>query len=260
MRRVAWYTPCTWANDARALHGATSLLWEEGSARRHALVRRPAARRDAAAARAGRRRQRRRVVLQPRAAARALQHGGHAQGAAHRAPDHRLRVLLGHGTHPVLHRRRHLWLARSAVRPHRCAHRSPRATAPRASRNSATNATSAAARPCWWSSASTAWASATWSPTSISSARWWWTTAARCSSRAGTAAPGQYVDLRFEMDTLVLLHAGPHPLAAGAHLRAGRRALAGASRRAAGRGRWLPHALPGECARLHQHRKASTSA
>jgi len=30
---------------------------------------------------------------------------------------------------------------------------------------------------------------------------------------AGHARHGQYVDLRFEMDTIVLLHAGPHPLA-----------------------------------------------
>jgi urea carboxylase-associated protein 2 len=30
---------------------------------------------------------------------------------------------------------------------------------------------------------------------------------------AGHAKAGQFVDLRFEMDTLVLLHAGPHPLA-----------------------------------------------
>jgi len=29
---------------------------------------------------------------------------------------------------------------------------------------------------------------------------------------AGHARAGQYVDLRFEMDTIVLLHAGPHPL------------------------------------------------
>ena len=32
---------------------------------------------------------------------------------------------------------------------------------------------------------------------------------------AGHARAGQHVDLRFEMDTLVVLHAGPHPLAAG---------------------------------------------
>ncbi len=31
----------------------------------------------------------------------------------------------------------------------------------------------------------------------------------------GHSRAGQYVDLRFEMDSLVLLHAGPHPLAAG---------------------------------------------
>jgi urea carboxylase-associated protein 2 len=32
---------------------------------------------------------------------------------------------------------------------------------------------------------------------------------------AGHSRAGQYIDLRFEMDSLVLLHAGPHPLAAG---------------------------------------------
>ena len=32
---------------------------------------------------------------------------------------------------------------------------------------------------------------------------------------AGHAKAGQFVELRFEMDSLVLLHAGPHPLAAG---------------------------------------------
>lgn len=32
---------------------------------------------------------------------------------------------------------------------------------------------------------------------------------------AGHSRAGQYVDLRFEMDTLVLLHAGPHPLQPG---------------------------------------------
>jgi uncharacterized protein YcgI (DUF1989 family) len=30
---------------------------------------------------------------------------------------------------------------------------------------------------------------------------------------AGHAKAGQYIDLRFEMDTIVALHAGPHPLA-----------------------------------------------
>ena len=32
---------------------------------------------------------------------------------------------------------------------------------------------------------------------------------------AGHGKAGQFVDLRFEMDTIVALHAGPHPLAAG---------------------------------------------
>ena len=53
---------------------------------------------------------------------------------------------------------------------------------------------------------------------------------------AGHSRAGQYVDLRFEMDTLVVLHAGPHPLApAPAYAPAGVRlqALPRARRRAA---------------------------
>jgi len=43
----------------------------------------------------------------------------------------------------------------------------------------------------------------------------------------GHARTGQYVELRFEMDTLVLLHAGPHPLDTGArHEPAGIRLVA----------------------------------
>jgi len=33
---------------------------------------------------------------------------------------------------------------------------------------------------------------------------------------AGHGKAGQFVELRFEMDTLVLLHAGPHPLSTAA--------------------------------------------
>ncbi len=72
---------------------------------------------------------------------------------------------------------------------------------------------------------------------------------------AGHGQAGQYVDLRFEMDTIVALHAGPHPLATGTiyappaiRLQA-RRGIAACRRRS------VPHTLPGKCARLHQHRK-----
>ncbi len=37
--------------------------------------------------------------------------------------------------------------------------------------------------------------------------------------RPGNARAGHYVELRFEMDTIVLLHAGPHPLADGPNYR-----------------------------------------
>ena len=37
----------------------------------------------------------------------------------------------------------------------------------------------------------------------------------RLALHTGHSAAGDHVDLRFEMDTIVLLHAGPHPLAAG---------------------------------------------
>ena len=74
---------------------------------------------------------------------------------------------------------------------------------------------------------------------------------------AGHARAGQYVDLRFEMDTLVLLHAGPHPLDHG-HASMRPRGVRLEARRAAppAAGRCLPHALSGERARLHQHRAA----
>ena len=63
--------------------------------------------------------------------------------------------------------------------------------------------------------ASTDWASATWSRTSTSSARSWSTTPARWRCMPGHCRAGGAVDLRFEMDTIVMLHAGPHPLATG---------------------------------------------
>ena len=37
----------------------------------------------------------------------------------------------------------------------------------------------------------------------------------RLALHTGHSTTGDHVDLRFEMDTIVLLHAGPHPLAAG---------------------------------------------
>ncbi len=201
---------------------------------RRALVGRPASRHDAATDCAGRRCQCRRAVLQPRAAARALQHGRHAQGAAHRAPDHRLRVLLGHGTHPLLDRRRHLRLARPAVRPHRRRARSPArygATRFQEQRNERYRQ-----RPRGHAGGAGQVRAGRTRPGRqhqfLQQGRRS-TTAARCGSAAGHARAGQYVDLRFEMDTLVLLHAGPHPLATGARLCARRRAAAGASRRAA---------------------------
>ena len=71
---------------------------------------------------------------------------------------------------------------------------------------------------------------------------------------AGHARAGQYVDLRFEMDTLVLLHAGPHPLATDEPYAPRPIAPAGAPRCRPGCRRCVPHALPGKRARLHQHR------
>ena len=114
---------------------------------------------------------------------------------------------------------------------------------------------SAGATPCWWSSASTASASATSSPTSIFSARSWSTRRAHCSSPRATAKAGQYVDLRFEMDTIVALHAGPHPLATGTKYAPPAIRLQARRGIAARRRRSLPHSLPGKRARLHQHRK-----
>ena len=69
-----------------------------------------------------------------------------------------------------------------------------------------------------------------------------------------TARAGQYVDLRFEMDTHRA--AARRSASAGARraLRARGRAPRGAARAAARGRRCLPHALSRECARLRQHR------
>ena len=68
--------------------------------------------------------------------------------------------------------------------------------------------------------------------------------------------PGSTSTCASRWTRIVLLHAGPHPLATEHDIRAAGHPAAGASRRAAGRRRSLPHALPGERARLHQHREA----
>ena len=116
-------------------------------------------------------------------------------------------------------------------------------------------------RPCWWSSASTAWASATWSPNINFFSKVVVDDAGAMHLAAGHCAAGQHVDLRFEMDTLVLLHAGPHPLATAAHYAPAAVSLqAYRARRRPRARRRLPHALPGECARLRQHRTPTVDA
>ena len=126
------------------------------------------------------------------------------------------------------------------------------------SSSSATSATSAPARACWWNWASTAWASATWSRESISSARYRSMTPAPCTWSPVTASAGTAVDLRFEMDM--------HRVAACGPASAGRRhaltrlpvsSLQALPQRPDCRRRCLPHALPGERARLHQHRSGT---
>ena len=97
-------------------------------------------------------------------------------------------------------------------------------------------------------------AARTWSRTSTSSARWSWTTRAACASCTGHSKPGDSVDLRAEMDTLVVLNTCPHPLDPATRVGAqagGADHLAG---RPGGGGRPLPPELSGERAGLRQHR------
>ena len=106
------------------------------------------------------------AALQPRPAARALQHARHPEGAAHRLPHRRARAVLGHGPHPA---------ARSPPTP--AAGTTPsaatcdaagiarRSTARPATRSSATSTTATPTTASWSSWASGAWASRTWCPT-----------------------------------------------------------------------------------------------
>ncbi len=71
----------------------------------------------------------------------------------------------------------------------------------------------------------------------------------------GHAGPGNAWSCASRWIRIVLLHAGPHPLATGPDYAPPPIGSERAPRRAAGRRRSLPHALPGERARLHQHRE-----
>ena len=64
----------------------------------------------------------------------------------------------------------------------------------------------------WWRAANTAWAAVISPQTSIGSARYPIDEAGRHDFDSSNSAADAYVDLRFEMDTLVLLHTCPHPL------------------------------------------------
>ena len=121
--------------------------------------------------------------------------------------------LLGHGPHLLLHRRRHGRLARHGLRQHHQGDRSrsrwgetqlPDATATTGSRTATTAS--------WSRPRNTASAGAILPPTSTGSARSWWPMTARMTLDASAAKAGASVELRFEMDTLVLFHTCPHPL------------------------------------------------
>ena len=143
---------------------------------------------------------------------RALQHAGHPQGAAHRAPHRRLRPLLRHGPHPLLHHRRHRRLARPARRL--LQRRAGRRTLRRrhAIRSAATTRTRTRSTASWSNSASGDSARATSSPTSTSSAASRSPTTAPCTISPAIPQPGDYVELRAEMNVLVILNTCQHPL------------------------------------------------
>ena len=152
------------------------------------------------------------AVLQRARSARALQHARHAEGPVHRVPDRGARAVLGHGTGPLLDRRRRLRLARhdlgdrrrgggaralrrrfvpgaaqrlSSQRPRQPAGRAGQAR-PRQARRRLERELLRRASPS--------------------------TTAGALAWRPGNSRPGASVELRFEMDTLVVLSNTPHPL------------------------------------------------
>ena len=136
--------------DAMAEGAPYWMLWEElvvGGAHWSGVL---PPRHDAASHRRRRRRQRRGAVLQLRRAARTLQHGGHAEGAAHRAISRSGCVCYSDmGRDAVLDHRRHLRLARHALRRLAMRRWSTREVRRRrASRNSATTITATATTAC----------------------------------------------------------------------------------------------------------------
>ena len=82
----------------------------------------------------------------------------------------------------------------------------------RAIRRIATTGSRTATTASWSRPPSTASAGAISPPTSTGSARSWRPTTARCRSTRARRKAGASVELRFEMDTLVLFHTCPHPL------------------------------------------------
>ncbi len=196
--------------------------------RRRPLVRRTASG-PLAAADGGRRRCKRRgAVLQPRNAPGTLQHGRHAQGPAHGAPDHGLRLLLGHGPRSCAQSppTAAAGMTRYADSPTpRCSMRAMDATSFQQQRNERhrERARGHAGRTREVRPRRTR-------PGRLrqllqqGAGR---TKRASCALVPGHCQAGDALDLRFEMDTIVLLHDGPHPLDLRPTLRAARRPAAG---------------------------------
>ena len=125
----------------------------------------------------------------------------------------RLRLLLRHGPRAVLHHRRHLRLARHALRRFQRGDGERRSTARRAIQEQRNDYHQQWLRqPAERARQVRAGQARPGAPTSISSARSRPTTPAICSFTPGHSPPGSYVDLRFEMNTLVVLSACQHPL------------------------------------------------
>ena len=182
------------------------------------------------------------AVLQRARSARALQHARHAEGAVHRLPDRRAGALLGHGARAAA--RSSPTTAAGTTRSRGCGDAA--ALAARFGegsyqelrndfhRNARDNLLVELGKHGLGKRDVVA-------NVNFFVARRASTTRAR-SPGAGNSRPGASVELRFEMDTLVVLSNTPHPLdPATRYAPPPRRARASATGRRAARRRSLPH-------------------
>ena len=195
------------------------------------------------------------ALLQRRRAARALQHARHAEGAAHRAPDRGLRSVLRHGSRAVLGRRGQRRLARHHHRPRHA----PRTAAPKYGEGSYQEL-----RNDWYRNTRDNFlvelGKYDLGKRDIVRQREFLRQGRGRRRRArsrfvpGNSKPARFVELRAEMNTLVVLSNTPHPLDPRTSYAPKPVALDDARAGARAAERPVPHVAPGERSRFRAHR------